>query len=324
MRVCHSPSAWDERFAVTLRKVGSTLDACAMRLRCLLMLLALGACATAHADGACPPAGYDHARLTALKADEFKIADDAQRNALALALTPCLADPDPELRDKIAFEAYYTWLRGKALTTATMLALDAELEARLVAPEGQGFERPFAALVLSEIARADRIEAYLPAERRAQLLDAALTWFTSVQDYRGFDEPEGWRHSVAHGADLLLQLSLNPAFGHDELVRIRDALTKQIAPPGHFYVYGESERLAAPIIYIARRNVFSREEWSTWFAQFAEPTQWKDTYWSQAMLAKRHDTMAFLSAVYVNARISEDAADDALLPGVETALKAMP
>ncbi len=295
-----------------------------MRLLRSLSVLAFAACAVSQARAACPPTGYDHARLTALKAGEFKIADDTQRNALALALTPCLADPDPELRDKIAFEAYYTWLRGKALATDTMLALDADLEGRLVAPEGQGFERPFAALVLSEIARADRIDPYLPPERRARLLDATLAWFAGVRDYRGFDEPEGWRHSIAHGADLLLQLGLNPAFGRDELVRIRDAIVKQIAPPGHFYVYGESERLAAPIIFIARRSVFSAEEWSAWFAQFVEPTQWKDSYWSQAMLAKRHDTMAFLSAIYVNARISEDATDDTLLPGVEAALKAMP
>jgi Protein of unknown function (DUF2785) len=295
-----------------------------MKIRYALSMLALTALTVTPALGACPPAGYDHARLTALKADEFKVDDDVQRNTLALALTACLADPDPDLRDRIAFGAYHIWLRGKALTTDTMLALAADLEARLVAPEGPGFERPFAALVLSELARADRIEAYLPPARRTQLLEASLEWFTGVRDYRGFDEPEGWRHSVAHGADLLLQLGLNPAFGRDELVRIRDAVVRQIAPPGHFYIYGESERLAAPIIFIARRSVFSAEDWSAWFAQFAEPTQWENAYWSQTGLAKRHDTMAFLSAVYVNARISEDAADNALLPGVEVALKAMP
>ena len=77
-------------------------------------------------------------------------------------------------------------------------------------------------------------------------------------------------------------------------------------------------------MFIARRGVFSTDEWSAWFAQFAEPKQWENVYWSQAGIAKRHDTMAFLSAVYVNARISENPADDALLPGVESALKAMP
>ena len=308
----------------SLRDSSFASDAYAMRKLCSLSALVLAACATAPVLGACPPADGDRARLDALKADGFTITDDAARNTLALHLTACLADPDPSLRDGIAYEAYHTWLRGRALTTETMLVLEADLQARLVASEGVGFERPFAALVLSEIARADRVEAFLPPERRTRLLNASIAYFAGVRDYRGFDEREGWRHGVAHGADLLLQLGLNPAFDRDELVRIRDAVATQVAPPGHFYVYGESERLAAPIILVARRGVFSVDDWSAWFAQFAEPRQWENTYASQAGLAKRHDTMAFLSALYLNARLSEDQADDAILPGVQAALTAMP
>ena len=40
---------------------------------------------------------------------------------------------------------------------------------------------------------------------RGEELNIAL----SVRDYRGFDAKQGWRHGVAHGADLLLQLSRN-------------------------------------------------------------------------------------------------------------------
>ena len=314
----------DEPVSQSLRDSRFASDAYAMRRRCSLSALVLAACAMAPVHGACPPADGDRARLDALKADGFTLADDAARNTLALHLTACLTDPDPSLRDGIAYEAYHTWLRGGVLTTGTMVALAADLEARLVASEGAGFERPFAALVLSEIARADRVDACLPAERRARLLSASIAYFTGVRDYRGFDERDGWRHGVAHGADLLLQLGLNPAFDRDALIGIRDAVATQVAPPGHFYVYGESERLAAPIILIARRGVFSGDDWSAWLAQFAEPRQWENTYASQAGLAKRHDTMAFLSALYLNARLSEDQADDAILPGVQTALTAMP
>ena len=41
-------------------------------------------------------------------------------------------------------------------------------------------------------------------------------------------------------------------------------------PPGeHFYVYGEGERLMTPVFYIGRRDVFSADEWSAWFAALA-------------------------------------------------------
>jgi hypothetical protein len=290
-------------------------------LACLFML---SACANAQAEAPsqCPPAGYDRAALEALKEGDWTIADDGARNAFARALTACLASPDPALRDGIAFEAFAHMLRARQLSTATMLALNADLQARLTVPERQGFERPFAALVLSEVARADRIEAYLSEAQRAQLLDASIAYFTNVRDYRGFDTHEGWRHGVAHGADLLLQLSLNPALGKTDLIRIRDAIAMQVAPEEHFYIYGEPERLAYPIIYMARRGLISEEEWTQWFARF--PAAGEDVFASQAGLAWRHDVNAFLSALYVNAKASEDESDDAILPGVEAALRAMP
>lgn len=285
--------------------------------------IALAACATSPASAQClPAAGFDRAELDALKVAEWQLPDNARRNALARTLAACVADPDPAVRDGIAFEAYSRWLRSRQLNNETMLWLADDLQARLTAPEGSGFERPFAALVLSEVARADRIEAYMTPERRARLLDAAIAYFISVRDYRGFDQREGWRHGVAHGADVLLQLGLNPAFGRPELTRIRDALATQLAPEEHFYTYGESERLARPIIFMAQRGVFTAEEWQEWLVR--ETAVGADAFTSQRGLARRHNMMAFLNVLYMQARLSQSEADDVLLPGLEAALRALP
>ena len=287
--------------------------------------LLLGACATAPAAAqtqCLPAAGFSRAELDALKAAEWQLPDEARRNALARALTACLGDPDPTLRDGIAFEAYAHWLRGRQLSNETMLWLADDLQARLTAPEGAGFERPFAALVLSEVARADRIDAYLTPERRTQLVDAAVAYFSSVRDYRGFDEREGWRHGVAHGADVLLQLALNPALGRPELTQLRDAIATQLAPEGHFYTYGESERMMRPIIFIAQRGVFTPEEWQEWLVR--ETAVSADAFTSQAGLSRRHNMMVFLSLLYMQANLSANEADNALLPGATAALRALP
>ena len=139
--------------------------------------LLLAACATApEARADCPPAGYSRAQLEALKASDWTVADDAARNRLARAMTECLASPDPALRDALAFEALQHWMRAHQLSDAAMLAIDDDLQARLTAPEGPGFERPFAALVLAEVARADRMQAYLTPARRASLLDASIAY----------------------------------------------------------------------------------------------------------------------------------------------------
>lgn len=284
----------------------------------------VAACATAPAEAQvqCQPAGFSRVELDTLKAAEWDLPDDARRNALARGLTACLSNPDPTLRDGIAFEALTHWLRGRQLSPETIQWLADDLEPRLAAPEGAGFERPFAALVLSEVARADRIEAYMTAERRTRLLDAAIAYFTGVRDYRAFDEREGWRHGVAHGADLLLQLALNPAFDRAELTRIRDSLATQLAPDGHFYTYGESERIARRVIFMAQRELFSSEEWRDWLVRHtAVPA---DAFSSQAGLARRHNMMAFLSVLYMQASLSENEADDALLSGAEAALRGLP
>ena len=50
------------------------------------------------------PAGYSKPELQELKARKLQMDDVAQRDRLALELVDCLADPDAELRDGIAYE----------------------------------------------------------------------------------------------------------------------------------------------------------------------------------------------------------------------------
>ncbi len=273
----------------------------------------------------CLPAGYDRAALDALKTADFEIADEAARQAFAKAITGCLASYDSTLRDGIAYEALTRMLRGKQLSADTMHALKADLTARLGAPEGDGFERPFAALVLSEVARADRIEAFLTQDELVKLLIDAQAWFINIHDYRGFDEGEGWRHGVAHGADLLMQLSLNPRIDKEGLGVIVSAVGVQVAPKGVSYIDGESERLARPILFAASRGVMTEAQWSEWLKQLATPPAniADKLFTSVNGLAWRHDTKAFLNALYAGVTLDADKDNDVMRAGLEGALKAM-
>lgn len=272
----------------------------------------------------CPPAGWDRAKLEALKAAEFEIADAGAREAFAKGITACLASRDPELRDGIAFEALAHMLRSKQLDDVTKRALLVDLAARLAADDPAGFEQPFAALVLSEVARADRIDPYLSEDELVKLLVAAQHWFINIKDYRGFSETEGWRHAVAHGSDLLLQLALNPRVDKEGLRLIVSAVGVQVAPKGHFYINGESERLARPILFAAGRGVLSEAEWSDWLVKLATPEDAEKVFSSEAGLAWRHNVMSFLQALHMNVVVGSDPKDDVLRPGLEAALKTMP
>lgn len=290
------------------------------------MLLALIGAGVIHgaALAACPPPGYTAVQLSQLRAAKWEVADHAQRQALALGMLDCLADPDPVLRDERGFESLQAWMRGRKLDPATLQALRGALLATLDQHDGAGFARPFAALVLAEVVRADRIEPFMSESARATLVKAATGYLAALRDYRGFDQKEGWRHGVAHGADLMLQLALHPALGKAEHQAMLAAIATQLSAPAaqvHFYHYGEGERLMAPVFYLARRGTLDNAEWEAWFAALAAGAG-PAAPATQASLARRHNLKAFLLPLYASLGESGDAATRArLLPFVTKALR---
>src|SRR5690606_23650910 len=136
----------------------------------------------------------------------------------------------------------------------------------------------------AEVARADRIEAYLTEDELTKLLVDAQHWFINITDYRGFSETDGWRHAVAHGSDLLMQLALNPRIDAEGIKLIVSAVGVQAAPPGHAYVHGESERLARPILFAAQRGAMSEAEWTAWLMALATPKDASKVFTSEAGL----------------------------------------
>lgn len=289
--------------------------------RALLVVLLSGAAAAQ----TCPPTEAPRERLRALAAAQWKLDDDALRSRLALGLLDCLAAPDPELRDELALSALTAWMRGGQLSTEIARLIGERALVRMSAVDPTGFGPPFAALALAEVARADRLRPlWTPGERDAVLV-AASRFVAAVQDYRGFDPREGWRHAVAHGADLLMQLALNPLLDRSQLDRILDAVLAQATPPGHFYVFGEGERLARPVIFVARRGLHTEAEWTAWLGRVAlagSPERGAPP--GLESLARQHNAKALLLPLYASVQEGGDAATRGrLLPGLASALRTL-
>ncbi|UOV06168.1 DUF2785 domain-containing protein [Pseudoxanthomonas sp. F37] len=277
------------------------------------------------AQAACPPEGTDPASLQLLREQKFAVTDHV-RATLVAGLPACLAHPDPALRDGVAYEGLSTWLRAGQLDAEQRRALRDHLYAMLGQEDPAGFGPPFAALVLSEVARTDRIAPWMSAEERADMVARAAAYLASVRDYRGFDAVEGWRHGVAHGADWLLQLVLNEQVDRAQVEVLLQAVAEQAVPENaHAYVFGEPGRLARPVLYAARRGLLDEAAWTRWFA--ALPPRLgvaEQAYADSAWLARRHDLMAFLMSLHLEADQSGDPQIRALKPMVVQALKAVP
>ncbi len=282
------------------------------------LIATFGLLACVQAQAACPP------NAAALKAGKWQVEDAAKRQALAIEMLDCLSSPDPVLRDEIGFEGLQHWMRSDKLETSTVQAIRTALTARLTAADPSGFAQPFAALVLAEVARIDRLKPYLAPADRAALVAASNAYLTGVRDYRGFDQQEGWRHGVAHAADLMLQLSLNGALGKTEHEAMLAAIASQVmAHGGHFYQYGEGERLMAPVFYLARRDTLTAADWDAWFTRLLAQFNAKAPT-TQATLAQRHNLKAFLLPLYASLNEAGNPAQKAALqPFVTRALKAL-
>lgn len=243
------------------------------------------------------------------------------------ALAACLGDLDPAVRDDFAFTLWSEGLRGKYLTPAQMRYTLGVLTKMVAVPDDTaGFRRPFAALTLSEVARADRVEAFLTDAELHALAQTAATYLRGVRDYRGFVAGEGWRHGVAHGADMMLQLALNPRLSRADADLVLGAVAAQVAPGSHAYVHGEARRLARPILFLAKRADIDDAAWAAWFQSLHpdDAPRWKAPYASAAGLAAVHNSSAFGDAVYVAASESQDAQVRRLAPLAAGLLKALP
>ena len=294
-------------------------------MRALLAAVVLFVATTVPAHAACPPDAKTRESLEALKVLQWTVPDAAERQALAEGLVDCLGDPDPTLRDGIAYEALAHWMRAGQVDEAGLRSLRDKLYAALQADDPEGFRRPFAALVLSEVARTDRIKPWMTPEERNAMVDAAAKFEASIEDYRGFDDKEGWRHGVAHGADWLMHLALNPALDRAQLDTMLAAIASQVVPSKpHAYVFGEPGRLARPVMFIAQRGLLTEADWTAWFTALAPKLGESKNYNDSGWLLRRHDLLAFLTSLYLEADRSDNAQMQALEPAIVAGLKAVP
>jgi hypothetical protein len=277
----------------------------------------------------CPPTEMSREQLLELKSHEFKLPDAARREALALDLVACLGSAHQELRDGVAYSALSTWMREKQLSAKTVGTIMEELIAWLAPeyPDPAGVARPFAALTLAEVVRFDRSQAFMTDAQLQRLVDVSTRYLRSIRDYRGFDEREGWRHAVAHTSDVMLQLAVNTRTSKAQLDQMLAAIATQVAPPGeNHYAYGEGDRLAQAVFYIAKRKLHSANEWQKWFEQVSAPApmaNWQEAWTSQRGIAKHQNTLQFLSMLYLYVSESGQDFKDLVQPSIVAAIKPM-
>jgi hypothetical protein len=246
----------------------------------------------------CLPSGSDVARVRALPAAKFEV-NDAEREALALAFIGCLGSRDPVLRDDVAFTGLSTWMRGKRLSPPVIATIGERTLALLrTSRDTAVFTQSFAMLVLSEVVRADRVDSLLPPDLLRAIAVEGERHLAGIRDYRGYDPVEGWRHDMAHSADVLLQLAMNPRVPTPVIERWLSSLAVHVDGRGeHLYLEGEPDRMVRALNVVARRGLIPVSVWQHWLASVVAPGSlgsWERAVESTAGRIRRQNLLMFL------------------------------
>jgi hypothetical protein len=187
-----------------------------------------------------------------VRSADFAVPSDRPQAELVAELSAMLRSPDPVVRDSQAYSVLATWIGRGLLGQDQLRALGEEMVARLGDPEIQA--RTFAPLILDAIVSTGLVEpSWIPPFER---------WYVAEEDLRGYDQKLGWLHAVAHGADLLGSLGLDPAVEPVEMLRL--GIGRLLTPTDHVYRDLEDDRLGFALAATLTRSDLTEVDATEW------------------------------------------------------------
>lgn len=207
-------------------------------------------------------------------ADGRQVPADRPLDEMTAELTRMLGDPDPHLRDEIAYPTLATWV-GEGVYDDLLAGFGDGMCAGLRTGLGESgtdtvFRRSFSALLVTECIDRDAERGLVPVDVVLGWGDRVAGWFLRERDLRGFVPGKGWAHAVAHGADAVGALARHPRLGGLELTVLLDVLADRLLEPTEeLWVCGETDRMALATMHVLRRNVLGLDVLEPWVNRIA-------------------------------------------------------
>lgn len=202
-------------------------------------------------------------------AEGYRVPQGEALDELTTELVSMLGEPDPHVRDGIAYSVLQTWI-SEGVYDHLLAGLGDGLAYGL--REGLGetgtdavLRRSYSALTLAAVVGRDNLIHALSPTVVLTWADYAVAWLLSEHDLRGWVPRLGWVHAVTHGADLLGTLSSSRHLGTDELTVLLEVIGERLLKPTEQRFTGhETERLAFATMSLLHRDLVPTETLESW------------------------------------------------------------
>ena len=227
-----------------------------------------------------------------------QVPTDQNPQSLLSELLEMLASPNPELRDGFAYPILGTWIQKGVFSKDELRSILMILEQRLSVGLGETetdsvFARSFAILMLAVLVNNQSLS--LEKTEVQKLLEVVLNYLEQEQDLRGFVQPGGWAHAVAHTADLLDEFAVNEHCQTPELENILNAIANKVAAKS-VWLFDEEDRLSYAAARVSGRDLLSSEFVKTCLEDLAVRVSQADEQKSNSI--PRHNAKGFLRSLY--------------------------
>lgn len=209
-----------------------------------------------------------------VRASGFRLPEDRPLDDLTTDLVRMLGDPDPDVRDGLAYPVLATWL-GEGVYDDLLSGFGDGIAEGLFIGLGEDgtdtvLRRSFCALLLAETVLREQVARVVHSDAVFRWGDRAASWLVRERDLRGYVEDRGWAHAIAHGADLVAALARSQHFGKLELTVLLDVVADRLLTPTEYRLtHGEDDRLAFAVMTVLHRNLITIELLEPWVERLA-------------------------------------------------------
>lgn len=250
---------------------------------------------------------------TTLAQNDYQIPAGYSLAELRQVIFSYLGNPDPELRDDIAYMIYANWLKRGMFSKEEVWGHVNELLENLKQGLGETesdsvFLRAFSVLFLAEIVHNDNKKPFLEKTQIQLILSEGLSYLAAEKDPRGHIPVKGWAHALAHTADLLMVLGRNSKTDSADLEKVLTGIAAKLVDSTNWvYIHGEDERLVNAVMMILGRDVISVDFLKTWLKSLTEPERsWNGAYMDEAQAKAFHNVRNFLRSLLVSLLKAEE------------------